>query len=103
MGQYDIYAMPNISAEGGLYDLFGYVNTVSDGIFFPVFLGVIWIVMFLIGVRISSAARALTFSCFMGMILSMPLAVLGLVTPKIMYAFILGLAIGLFWTKQEGV
>lgn len=101
MGQYDIYPMPNISAEGGLYDLFIYINSVSDGIFFPIFMGVIWLVTFIIGIRISSPARSLTFSCFMGMLLSIPLAVLGLITPKVMYAFILGLAIGLFWVKQE--
>lgn len=103
MGQYDIYAMPGNSTEtDGFLGLFGYVNVVSDGIFFPVFTFVAWLIMFIVGTRISSPAKALTFSSFMAMILSMPLAVLGLIAPKIMYLFIILLAGGILWAKQEG-
>ena len=102
MGQYDIYAMPNVSAEGGLFEMFGYINQVSEGVFFPIFLGAFWFISFLIGIRRATPAKALTFSCFLGLILSMPMAVMGYVSPKIMYAFIVGFAGGLFWAKQEG-
>lgn len=101
MGQYDVYAMPNVSAEGGLHELFMYINNVSGGIFFPTFFGAFWFICFIIGIRISTPAKALTSSCFFGLMLSMPLAVLGLLSPKIMYAFIIGFAGGLFWVKQE--
>lgn len=101
MGAYDIYAMPNTTAEGGLFELFGYVNDVSGGIFFPIFFGAFWFIAFIIGIRMSTPAKALTYSCFLGMILSMPLAVMGYLNPKIMYAFIIGFAGGLFWVKQE--
>lgn len=101
MGAYDIYASPNITDENGILGLFQYVNSVSDGIFFSIFLGVIWIVTFIIGARISSPAKSLVFSSFIGMILAMILATLGFINPKSMYLLILGLAIGLFWLKQE--
>lgn len=101
MGQYDIYAMPNTTAEEGLLGLFNYVNEVSNGSFFGVFIGALWLILFIIGMRISSASRALTYSCFIMTILSIPLAILNLLSPTIMYAFIIGLAIGLFWLKQE--
>jgi hypothetical protein len=101
MGQYDVYAMPNVSAEGGLWELFGYVNTVNDGIFFPAFFGAFWLIAFIIGTRIATPAKALAFSSFLGMVLSMPLTVLGFLSPKIMYALIIAFAIGIFWTKQE--
>lgn len=101
MGQYDIYSMPNVSAEGGLHELFLYVNQVSEGIFFPIFFGAFWFISFIIGIKMSTPAKALTFSCFLGMVLSMPLVVLGYLSPKIMYAFIVGFAGGIFWVKQD--
>jgi len=101
MGEFDIYPKMNITDEGGLLDIFQYVNTVSDGIFFPIMVGVVFFISFIIGIRTTTPARSLTFSCFICMFSSMILSVLELIAPKIMYLFILGFAVGLFWVKQD--
>jgi hypothetical protein len=101
MGQYDIYPSMNITDEGGLLDLFQYINVVSDGIFFTTIVGVMFFISFIIGLRMTTPARSLTFSCFICMVSTMILSVLELVTPKIMYLFILGFAVGLWWVKQD--
>jgi len=101
MGVYDIYPTMNITDEGGLLDIFQYVNGVADGLFFPIMVGVMFFISFIIGIRTTTPARSLTFSCFICMVSTMILSVLELVAPKIMYLFILGFAVGLWWVKQE--
>jgi len=101
MGEHDIYALPNATNSNGIYEMFGYVNSVSDGIFFPIILLVIWVIVFVTMLAKTTASRALTFTSFFTMILAVPLAILGLLAPSYMYLIILTLAAGVFWMVLE--
>ena len=97
----DVYNLPNMNQSNGIFDMFTYVNSVSDGIFFPVMMLVIWIIAFITMLARTSASKALTFTSFFAMVLAIPLSVLGLLAPSYMYLIILMLGIGVFWLILE--
>jgi hypothetical protein len=94
------YQTPNIDDTKGFYEYFGFVNTAAGGLFFPAMIFVIWIVIFL-AVKSYSTPKAFTFASFMCSILSILLAVMDYISPKIMYVFFIFLVIGLVWLKLD--
>jgi hypothetical protein len=97
----NIYDLPNASQSNGLLEMVGYVNTVSDGIFFPSIFLVLFFVIFFVSINITSASRSIIFASFLTGVLAMPMAVLGLIAPKIMYLLLLILAFGVLWKTIE--
>lgn len=110
----DIYVMPNGSDTKGIFELYRYINNIQRvgqaepiGLFFPVFLLVIFLVSFisLLGFGysrgIASTSRAFTFSAFFTSILAMMLAVLNLIAPNYMYMCIMATAMGIVWLVLE--
>ncbi len=94
------YAPPTMNQSDGIYEFFDYVNIVSDGLFFPVILLVLWIVTF-VATKNFSNSRAFTIASFIGAVLSIPLAVLDLVAPRYMYLLIFLTSVGAVWLKLE--
>lgn len=102
MGTYDIYAMPNITNEDGIFGMFQYVSAVSNHLFFNVFLWVIFLITWMVAGRATmSFSKGLTFAGFIGMISSMILAVLGFVGSKTMYLMIIIMVVGAIWNHLE--
>ena len=97
----DYYAYPNGTEGDGLLNLLGYVNTVSDGIFFPVIFLIVYAVVLIISLYQTSASRSIIFASFFVGILAMPAAILGLLAPKFMYLLLLSLGIGVLFKTLE--
>lgn len=95
------YPMPNASDGNGMLEMYSYANTVSGGIFFPVMLFVIFIVVAFSMMAFTSIGTALIVSSFIGLVLSMILAVLGLIAHKFMYLMMLALAVGVLFKVLE--
>lgn len=101
MAATDYYRLPNGTESDGLLNLFLYLNTVSDGIFFPAIFLVIYAVVLIVGFYSTSAGRAFIYASFFTGVIAMPAAVLGLIAPKIMYFFLLSLGIGVLLKTIE--
>lgn len=95
------YTEPVANDTTGIYEFFSYINnTATEGLFFAVIIFVIWIVAFL-AVKQYSTSRAWTFASFFCAVLSIILAILNVLSSKLMYFFIIFTAIGLVWLKLE--
>ena len=100
MASTDYYTQPTGNETNGFYNLFGYINRVSGGIFWPIMLLVLWIITFL-AIKQYSTSRAWTFASFFCAILSIPLAVLDYIAPVYMYMCIFLTIVGFVWLKLE--
>ncbi len=94
------YTVPAENDTIGIFEFFNYVNNTGEGFFFPAIIFIVWIISFL-GLKQYSASRAWTFASFFCGVLSILLAVLNLISAKIMYIFIVFFAIGLVWLKLD--
>lgn len=92
------YTTPTVNDTKGFYEFFNYVNTTADGMFFPMLMGIIWCILFVTGKAFVSN-RAFMFASFMCSILGIILAVLDLISPLLMYFFIIMTALGVLWIK----
>ena len=97
------YPVPNLTAgdASGIYELLRYVNNVTDSLFFPMILGIIFVVTFTAGKQFSNS-RAFAFASFLCLVLSVPLGVMNLVAPFYMYLFVVLTAGAAIWLKLEG-
>lgn len=100
------YEYPNSTDTEGIFEFFGYINRITEGLFFPTMLIVVWFVSF-IGVFSSglggrpAGARAFAFSSFITAILSILLSIMGFLAPKFMYLTFILVAISVLWLKME--
>ena len=94
------YPVPTVNDSGGIFEYFNYVNTVSDGFFFLVMVGLIWILVFINSKNFSNS-RAFTYASFVSSILAILLALANLIAPMYMYLMIFMFASGLVWLKLE--
>lgn len=95
-----IYAPPNSTDSTGIFELFRYVNTTADSLFFVMLLFIIFVVIF-VATKQFSTPRAFTYASFMSMVLAIPLAVLDLIGSKYMYMFVVLTGVGALWLKLE--
>ena len=98
------YQYPNASDSTNLYQVFNYINNISDNYFFPTMLLVIWFISFVsvfsLGGRSNgSAARAWTFSSFIVSILAIMTTIMGFLSTKYMYLTFVMLGLGVLWLK----
>lgn len=96
-----IYAMPNVTNSEGFLGLIRFSNDASDGIFMPLMVLVIYAVLFMISINITSAGKAFAFTSFICAVLSMPLTVLGLFASNYMYLLFFLTGVGVVWMKLE--
>ena len=94
------YTPPTGNDTEGIFEYFNYINVAAGGIFFPVILFVVWIVSFF-AMKQYSTPRAWTFASFFCSVLSIILATLDYISPKIMYVFFILLVVGLVWLKLD--
>lgn len=110
----DIYAMPNSTDTGGIFELFRYINNIQRigeadpiGLFFPVMLLCIFLISFISLLIYSytrgepSASRAFAFSSFFCTVLGIMLSTLGFLSQQWMYLTIFMTAIGAVWLILE--
>ena len=86
-----------------LYEVTKFVNNeVTNGLMMPLILGATWLVLF-IGALVEGrqASRAFIFASFVGSILSIPLALIGLISNQYMYFLFLMVGIGVIWYKLD--
>ena len=97
------YDLPNAThMERGVTGIFEYGNTVSDGIFIPLFLFGLWVIIFS-GSRgaTKDTSGAMIVASFICGVIGVPLALLGLLAIKWMMLMGVLLGIGLFWASME--
>lgn len=85
-----------------LYSMTKTTNEVSGGQMMPIMLAVIWIIA-LIG-SISEGrqfSRAFIFASLISAIISIPMALIGLLSPNYMYFLFLMVAAGVVWDKLQ--
>lgn len=92
---------PTMNETTDLYQFFLYINNGTTGIFFPLILGAIWMIIFISSLAstrvMGSASRAWTFASFFSAILSVMLTILNLLNKRYMYLLVLMFAFGLVW------
>lgn len=98
MPQY--YTPPTMNDTAGLFELATYTNNVADGLMFPIFLLVIFIVTFIASKQYTNG-KSLTYASFVCAVLAIPLAIVELINPKYLYIFGILLGAGLVWIKLE--
>ena len=96
----ELYAPPNATDSGGFLEISRYVNNAVDGYLFTSMMFVIWIVIFTATKQYSSS-KAFTFASFVCMVLSIVLATLNLLSPRLMYLFVVLTAAGALWIKLD--
>jgi len=94
------YVEPTNNDTKGFFEFFSYVNTVAGGLFFPIMLLVIWIIIF-IGTKQYSTSKAWTGASLVVSFLSISLVIAELVAPKWMYLSFVLTAVGVLWLKIE--
>lgn len=95
-----IYPTPNASQMQDLFTVFRFSNDVAGGAMFLTIMGVIWFIA-IIGSLANGTKfyRGFIFANFVSSILSLILALLGVLSRSYMYFFILMLAFGIAWAK----
>lgn len=100
----DIYDLPNATHfEQGVTGIISYANTVSEGIFTPLFLLALWIIVFLgsvTGIKMN-ASSGWIFASFLCGVIAVPMAIAGMLNSKFIYVLVILLAIGVFWSVLE--
>lgn len=97
----NIYAYPNSTQSEGILGMMSYVNTISDGIFFPVIMLVLYAILFMISINVTNPSKAFLFTSFIAFALAVPLAILGLFAASYMYLIVFLLGVGVIWVILE--
>ena len=82
-----------------------YVNTVTDGMFWPLVVLALWFIVFISTVAIYDAKRGFTVASYISFFLAVPLFMLGFISGYILGLTIFMLAIAGVWiykTDKEG-
>jgi len=95
------FPTPTPEQSRDLLSIFQFVsNDLTNGLFFPIMVLVIWVVQF-IGVLAENrpASRAWVYASFTATILSIILGLLALIEQKWIYLLIIAVSLGAFWIK----
>jgi len=97
---------PTSNDTGGLYEFIRYTNVASEGLFFPLILLAIWMIVF-VSLLFSgnldrpSASKSWITASFIILISSIPLSLMDLLNSRYVYISILLLGIGIVWIVLE--
>ncbi len=95
-----IFNVPNATDMLDLWTISRFTNNAAGGSMFLIILVAIWTIAFIGGIAEGRKAyRGWIFANFICTILTIPLALLGLVQSTYMYFFIILLGFGLIWAK----
>ncbi len=95
------FQTPTVNDTRDLLSIFQFVsNDLTQGLFFPIMILVIWVVQF-IGVISEGrpASRAWVYASFTATILSIMLGLLALLEQKWIYLLVIMVSLGAFWIK----
>lgn len=95
------FPIPEPSDTRDLLSIFQFVNNdLTNGLFFPLMIVVIWTVQF-VGVLAENrpASRAFVYASFTATILSIMLGLLALMEQKWIYLLVIAVSLGAFWIK----
>jgi len=90
----NIYPLPSNDQISGFQEFAGYINDISGGIFFPLLLLTLFLIIFVSTLRFGTA-RAWVFSSFICSVLSIFLVISKFLNPTYMYLLFISTAIGL--------
>lgn len=96
----------NVLPQNGtrnIYEITKFINAdTTGGLFAPVTLATVWFIAF-IGALVEGrqASRAFIFASFIGSILSILLALIGMLASQYMYFMFLMVGIGVIWYKLD--
>lgn len=95
--------LPQGNQTSDIFEIFSYINNVaSAGLFFPVILASIWMIIFISGLFIGKqASRVWIFDCFVCSILAILLGLMGFLATTYIYFLIILFAFGLVWNKFD--
>jgi hypothetical protein len=89
----------NGTGSGDVYQLMTSANTISDGLYMPVMLLVIFLVWVLGSVSIGKPiARSILFASFMCSVLSILMVIMNWLSVNYMYFAFFMVAVGIIWT-----
>lgn len=95
------YPTPTVNDTRDLLGIFQFTsNSLTDGLFFPIMILVIWIVQFVGAVSSGRpATKAWVYASFIATILSIMLGILALMEQKWVYLLVIMVSLGAFWIK----
>jgi len=97
---YTYYPVAETTDTRDLLSIFQYVSTLTDGLFFPIMILVIWVVQFISVISEGRpASRAWVFASFTATILSIMLGLLALMEQRWIYLLVICVSLGAFWIK----
>ena len=95
-----LYPVPNATDLVDLWTISRFTNNASGGSMFLIILASIWVIAFIGGIAEGRKAyRGFIFANFVSIILTIPMALLGMIQASYLYFFILLLGFGLIWAK----
>ncbi len=95
-----IFPTPNATDMIDLWTISRFTNTASGGSMFLIIMAAIWAIAFIGGLAEGRKAyRGWIFANFICTILTIPMALLGMIQSSYLYFFILMLGFGLIWAK----
>lgn len=96
----EIFATPNATDMQDLWTISRFTNNASGGFMFLTIMGSIWAIAFIGAIAEGRKAyRGWIFANFICTILTIPMALLGMIQSSYMYFFIILLGFGLVWAK----
>ncbi len=94
------FAIPNATDMQDLWSITRFTNNASGGFMLLTVIGSIWAIAFIGAIAEGRKAyRGWIFANFICTILTIPMALLGMIQASYMYFFILMLGFGLIWAK----
>jgi len=95
------YPIPNVNNTRDLLSIFQFVsNDLSQGLFFPVIILIIWVVQFVgILAERKPASRAFVTASFSASVLSIMLGITALMQQKWIYLLVIMVSLSAFWIK----
>lgn len=95
-----IYPTPNATDMQDLWVISKFTNNASGGDMFLIIMASIWAIAFIGGIAEGRKAyRGWIFANFICTLLTIPMALLGMIQASYMYFFIIMLGFGLIWAK----
>lgn len=96
----ELYAVPNRTDLVDIWEISRFTNSASGGFMFLAIMFSIWCIAFIGAIAEGRKAyRGWIFANFICTILTIPMALLGMISSSYMYFFIILLGFGLVWAK----
>lgn len=96
------YTLPTVNDMTDLAKMWAYVNNQSGGVFTPLMVLVLFVVLFVGGLMAGArASRVWTFASFLSTVIIVVFAVMNLINKNYIYLGILFIGLGIIWIKLQ--